>query len=285
MTRLLALVALLASLPAPAWAETGETDVGAADGAPGDGAPTDAASSDAAPSDASPPDGAPSDAAPSEGAALRAMAGHLVLDREEDLVHVTEVYVLVAEATVPARPGELWIALPEGARGVEVGEGEAFATPAARPGIELRGAIEAGRHALSFGFVVQAPEGEAMLAHTLPFEVEALHVVWPAGLPLSARAMGFGDTGVVEIMGRRMRVLERGRPLQAGERLAILTTGEASAMPAEARREGPGTRDPLGPLVPVTIALAALLLLGGLLLPPARRREREGPAGGERGET
>jgi len=236
---------------------------------------------DAAP-DAAPDASAPAAAAPSSP--LQAMAGHVVLERDGDVLRVTEVFALVAEAPVPARPGELWMSLPEGARDVEVSRGEEFARVAAQPGLELHGDIEAGRGQLALAFEVDAPEGRAMLAHELPFAVQSLHVVWPAGSALSARAMGFEDTGVVSVMGRQMRVLERSRPISPGGRLAVLTAGQAEPPRSpEGHRHGePRTRDPLASLVPVTLVLAALILVAGLLLPSTRRLPGRRTTGSDR---
>lgn len=228
-------------------------------------------------------DGGPVAALHEQAVTLRAVAGHVVLERERDRVRFEQVYVIVAEEATPAAPGAPWIELPEAALEVAVARGAEQLRPVPG-GLELHRELPSGRLTLSFSFELEAPGGEAVMAHALPFPVENVHLVWLDGVPLSARAMGFTDTGTVTIRGRPMRVLERARPIAAGERLAVVTTGEAaSGRPVRRARAGAGTRDPLGPLGSLTLVLAVLLLVVGLLLPSRLRLRQTGPAGSPRG--
>lgn len=225
--------------------------------------------------------GMPRMGADAGGESALALAGHIVVEREGDRLRVMEMYVLMVGETIPPSDGEPWIVLPEGAEELEVGQEDGTLT-AAPGGFALTEALERGRRPIAFSFEVPAPGGRATLAHSLPFSVEGLHLVWAADAPRSARAMGFQDTGTVDVRGRSMRVLERTAPIALGERLAIVTSGSMSAAPARRPHGEPTSEDPLGRLRFATIALAAVIVVAGLLLPWRRRLRARPRAGGKK---
>lgn len=205
----------------------------------------------------------------------KAMAGHILVEATERSVRVSEVYVVAFGADIEQERGDgPWLRLPDEASSITVDRGEELLR---LEGNELRltDDVEPGRQAFAFSFVVPAEQGRAVITHELPFFVGALHVMWPASAPFSARAMGFDDRGVIEMGPRRMRILERAS-LPEGERLVIITSDDPSPAPASSSRE-PETLDPLGQLPWLTLLASIVALLISATV-PLRRRAR-GPDG------
>lgn len=199
-----------------------------------------------------------------------AMAGHVMVEVALTAVRVTEVYVLVVEEAIEMPEGDAWLELPEEAQSVQVDRGEELVRPA-RGGLALLETLGPGRHAVAFSYIVPAEEGRATIVHRLPFSVGSLHVMWPAGSPASAQAMGFADRGTVQMGPRPMHVLER-TGFGAGERLVIVTSSQPAL--SQEQTNTVITHDPLGPVRNITLIVALLLLLAGFILPATGRWPR-----------
>lgn len=206
-----------------------------------------------------------------------AMAGHIMVEVSPTAVRLTEVYVLVVEAPIEGPEEGPWLALPEDAVSVQVERGDEFLQPA-EGGLVLQNVPEPGRQAVAFSYVVPAEEGRATMAHRLPFSVGTLNVMWPAGAPYSAQAMGFTSRGAVQMGPRPMHVLER-EGFGAGERLVIVTSMQTSQehVQGQAHEAEVETSDPLGSLQIVTLVIALLLLLAGFVLPLTGRWPKASP--------
>lgn len=199
-----------------------------------------------------------------------AMAGHVMVEVAPTAVRVTEVYVLIVEARIEVPEGGAWLQLPAEAQSVQVDRGDELLRPA-HGGLALLRPLEPGRQAVAFSYVIPAEEGRTTIVHRIPFSVGTLHVMWPAGAPVSAQAMGFADRGTIQMGPRPMRVLERA-DFGAGERLVIVTSSQPAPPPEQAAEVT--AQDPLGPIRSFTLIVALLLLLAGFVLPATGRWPR-----------